>query len=964
LDFILDLGSPEAVPALVGVKGTNLSKLIQSGFRVPPGFVVTVHAYQSFAEANQLPDKISGLGPSLLAGKRLDPESLSRQIQALFRSAVMPDALRQQLLRAYRELGERSTARNEGLQKPISVAVRSSAVAEDLAGASFAGQLESFLNVRGEAALCESVIACFTSLWNARAIAYRRNHARESEFLEHAVIVQEMVPADFAGVLFTVNPTSGMRDEIVINAAWGLGEAVVSGRVNPDHIVLEKSTGNVKRNSIGDKEWMAIPQAQGISLIPVACGQRRQQVLSEAQVADLWRLGLAIEKLFGTPQDVEWAQANGQIYVLQARPATSIFADTARPTSAGEVGPGTAIAPGDDDWPASGESSTQSFDLWTRANVGELWPDPVSPLIWSIVPEIIGGAVRFALRGVDSKALQTARWAGRFYGRVYYNQGALTRLFKNELGLPASFVDKARGNRQKPGTQESDRVQIGRLLVALPVLARLAWRQRQTASVLEAFLPVVKGWTAGFKLEDYADATDRQFFDEAMVWFDRIKTCLNLQNEMSGASLTALATLERLMSRWFKSTDVVLQLLHGISGIQATAICVELARLAQKVHELGFASLVLAAEPKAALNQLRQEETAAPIINLLDFFLMDHGHRCMREAEWLYPRWADEPEQVVALVAAYLKSGCLDVASIEAKQRQKREESVAAVERRLGPFRRWLFRRMLARTERAVRLRDNGKGMAMKASHCARQITITIGERWSQRGWLHHPDDIFFLAMQELRAVVDAGDPARARLDLKPLVHQRRQAFEHWFGVTAPEIIGADGKPIEDQAPSLNGTRLEGIGASGGKIKGRVRIILEPAAASKLQAGEILVTRAMDTGWTAVFPLVSGIITETGGQLSHAAIVAREYGVPAVVNVLNVTQRLKDGQMISLDGSLGHVFVEAEQARGELAEGSLPQSLSHLQNISDEGDQRMGDQRHSDGAQHPPSRDLHDGRQD
>jgi pyruvate,water dikinase len=579
-EYIFLLGSEDAAASLIGTKAANLNDLARADFRVPPAFVVTTHAFRRLITYNDLKSRIAAL----------EQQGVFAQIRSLFKGAEMPEDLRHEIVSAYRELGAAGK-----------VAVRSSAAAEDLPDASFAGQMDTFLNVSGEGALIESIIACFSSFWTDRAMAYRNNRQLDPTQSGHAVIVQHMVAADISGILFTVNPVSGDACEMIINAAHGSGEAIVSGEVTPDNIVVDSSSGRVKSVESGN----------------------RQQALRNDQIGGLVRLGRALEKHFGRPQDVEWAIWKEVIYAIQSRPVTS--------------NRNLVQCPGDDNWPACGKFSPQPFDRWSRANVGEMWPDPVSPLVWSTIPDIVSEAVRFSLRGVRSKSLQQAQWAARFYGRVYYNEGALERVLTHELGLPPSFMDKSRGSSQERGDASNDRTHIGRVLLHAPVLLRLALRQRQTGRALETQLLKVDQWVSGFNLEEQKKKTDRQLLEDALCWVERVKQTLNLQYEMSGISLTAAAALERLMMRWFKRDGLAQELITGLSGIQAAEMGADLWAITRKLKSERLEGIVLTMHASEALKELRRNDKARSVSALLDDFIEHHGHRCPNEAEWLYP---------------------------------------------------------------------------------------------------------------------------------------------------------------------------------------------------------------------------------------------------------------------------------------------------------------------------------------
>jgi pyruvate,water dikinase len=449
------------------------------------------------------------------------------------------------------------------------------------------------------------------------------------------------------------------------------------------------------------------------------------------------------------------------------------------------------------------------------------------------------------------------------------------------------------------------------VLLHLPVLLRLALRQRQTGRALEAQLLKVDQWVSLFKREHHARKTDRQLLDDALRWLERVKQTLNLQYEMTGLSLTAVATLDRLMIRWFKRDNLAQELITGLSGIQAAEMGADLWKIAEKLRSRGLEHIVLAMPAGEALEALRRNDEAGCVADLLDKFIEHHGYRCPNEAEWLYPRWADAPEQIIEIIAAYLRPETLDLEAPDVKQAQRRAAAIAWVESRIGVLRRLIFASVVARAEHSVRLRDNGKSSAIKASYPARQLTVLIGQRWAMSDWLQKVEDVFFLTLPDLQRVIEAGNPSAAKLDLKSLVRERRAAFEYWFGRTAPDVIKANGEPAWGKEPESNGSVLKGIATSSGVVRGHVRIVHSPAEAMKLQAGDILVTHSTDAGWTVFFPLLKGLITEIGGQLSHAAILAREYGLPAVVNVKNATRELKDRQVVTNDGTRGIVYVDA-----------------------------------------------------
>ena len=313
--LVLPFNSPEATLSLAGGKGANLSRLSQAGFPVPSGFIVSTEAYRSFVGANDIQPRILKLANG---GDPRPIEEVSEAIRLLFEEGDIPQEVAAEIRRAYSEL-------SRDMEEPPPLAVRSSATAEDLPDASFAGQQESFLNVRGKEAMLEAVKTCWSSLWTARTLEYRARQGIDPATVSLAVVVQIMVPAEASGIMFSANPVTGTRNEIIIDAAWGLGEAVVGGLVNSDHIVADKESGEIREIKVAEKALMSVPIAAGTEESPVEAGRRRAQVLDDRQAAKLAKLGAAIEKHYGgAPQDIEWCLAEGRFYIVQARPITAL----------------------------------------------------------------------------------------------------------------------------------------------------------------------------------------------------------------------------------------------------------------------------------------------------------------------------------------------------------------------------------------------------------------------------------------------------------------------------------------------------------------------------------------------------------------------------------------------------------------------------------------------------------------
>ncbi|MFZ5814580.1 MAG: PEP/pyruvate-binding domain-containing protein [Bacillota bacterium] len=868
--------------ATAGGKGAQLGELIRHGWPVPPGFVVLTPAYRSFVTANRLQPRIAELLTRSRVGSS-ELERISSDLRELFLKGAVPPEVEAAILAAYRGLGEGS------------VAVRSSATAEDLPTASFAGQQESFLGVTGERDLLDAVRRCWSSLWTARAMAYRAEQSIGDDAVSLAVVVQRMVPADAAGVLFSADPVTGDRSRVVINASWGLGDLVVGGRVSPDTLEADKLTGRLLRVTVGTKEVQRLQDPHGIVEVPVDPVKRSQVALTEPEVERLVRMARQVEEAFGAPQDIEWAIAGDQIFLLQARPITTLTRKE------------PLLPPGDDTWGREEELPPQPFDLWTRTNVGENLPFPVTPLTATAFPAVFNQSKPPA-QGTGTR-FQPIK---RLYGRMYVNEGGLMHVMSEEWGLPGFLLDKVWGSRRRGAHRSTAGFRPWRLLRRLPELMAAQLRQPRQAKPrwpARQFFTQIDAWVAEFDQLDLRCMTDSALWEVGLpLWKPRGEWVWSRNLAIAARAMIAVTALEKLAGWWSGKKGIHQDLITGLSGIYSAEVGPALWEMAHTLQRNGHARTVLENGPKEALELLRRDPATADFWRQLDAFLARHGHRCPNEVEFLYPRWKDAPEEVIALVAGYLRAGdALDPEALIRSQRLRREQRTEEIRSALGPLRRYLFNLVLRKAQESVRARDNSRYYVTRFFYPVRQVLAEFGRRWAERGWLNLPEEVFFLTLQEVEVLARTGDPHALPGEIRAMVRDRRLAYDYWLHVTPPEAIGPDGRPVEETA---EGEVLEGLPASGGKVRGRARLVQDPRQAALLQPGDILVTQATDPGWTPVFPLVRGLVLEIGGQLSHGAIVAREYGVPAVVNVAGATRRIRDGESIVVDGDAGRVYLE------------------------------------------------------
>ncbi|WP_420632209.1 PEP/pyruvate-binding domain-containing protein [Candidatus Leptofilum sp.] len=853
---ILPVENGRSTPTHIGGKAANLNQLMLAGFTVPAGFVITTTAYDAFVTANGLTTEIQ----SRLGNATGEDDDILTQ----FLRAELPKQLAEEIVLAYQNLGG-------GL-----VAVRSSATAEDWAEASFAGQQESYLNVAGETAVLDAVKKCWASVWSSRAIAYRARQEINSAQVRMAVLIQQMVQPDCAGVFFTQNPLVSNDDTMVVEAVAGLGDSLVSGHALPDRYVVNRQSGVVETAQI----------------------QGETAVLSPQHIMQLTQTGQKVASLFGSAQDIEWAIADGRLYLLQSRAITTLPTPTVLP-------PAEIDVPGDDNWQPEEEIQRQPFDLWTRANFGEVLPHPVSPLTMSSL-QMIGDEAEVQLP--TGEKIQMAR---RIYGRIFANEGGL-RQFAAEIGLPTSFIDATWGSR-RPDLPPRAGFQPWRLLYRLPQLMWQGAKAQRPKPPKENLLPKdeaelykqIDAWAEDFRQSDLSALdTDELWHTICTVWEPRRVQMYQRHTKVSTVAFIMFAPLDWLAKQWGKDAQLAQSLIAGISGVYAAEMGPALQQIAQALQKANLAIVVLNNSPESAWEKLQTMPDAAPVKEALAQFLTEHGHRCPAEPEISLPRWVEAPEQVLALVAGYLHK----VPNEESEPTSS--PSVAAqqeIAQRLGLIRLAIFRWILHQAQAHMRRRDNSRHFMAKLELPRRQLFVALGSRLVQQGVLNAAEDIFFLTHAEIRAVCEGEATASMKNTVRQQTAARQEAYEFWCSYPIPEALDADCRPLPPPKQS-GGNDLSGVPASGGVATGRVRIIRHPEQAGQLKPGDILVTLATDPGWTPVFPLVAGLVMVYGGQLSHGAIVAREYGVPAVVNVPEAMSRLQEGMVVTVDGSNGRIF--------------------------------------------------------
>jgi rifampicin phosphotransferase len=860
--LVLALDDPGAVAEVVGGKGASLSRLARAGFRVPAGFHVTTGAYLDFLDG--------GLREELLAAVSLVDladtgtfEAAAARIGELFAGQAVPASTAAAIARAYASLGD----------DDVPVAVRSSATVEDLAGMSAAGQHDTYLNVRGEAAVVDAVRRCWASLWSARAIGYRARRGIAPGDASIAVVVQRLVPAEAAGVMFTIDPVSGDPGQVVVSANWGLGESVVSGDVTPDVAVVDRATETLASYQPGGKEVMTVADGAGTVERETPAGLRSTPVLSPGQAAELARVGLAIEKLYGEPVDVEWARADSGLWVVQARPITAL---PSRPAAA-------AVPDSGEQW----NDSLAGDYLWSNGNLGEALPDVMTPATWSYI-ELMMTWMTFP-PGVPGY-----RGYGRVGGRFYANV-SMSMALEALIGIsPRRFV-----------------ALFGPVLGRLPPLGEIPRARLPRWKASRLMLP------ATFALLRRVKANAKrlpQFLADAPGRCDRLRA--EIQQAGDAAALAGLWPA-RVRPLLVEAADM----LAAASSADGITLVSAPGKLATLVGEADAALLLSGqqAEDGTSLASL------GPVVGLArlargeidrDAFVRDYGHRGAHEVELSFPRPAEDPgwadDQLVALRGAD-HDAARDADALLATQQAAR---AAAWERlaRSDPRKAKAARKLITRWAPVARGREAARSELVRSVWVARTWVRRAGELTG------HDDDLFFLELPEIYRLL-RGE--KALLDQVP---GRRAVYEGYRALPSyPALIRGRFDPARwaadphrrvdyyNERAAQTTTRpddaITGFPGAAGVVEGTARVLRTPEDGVQLGDGEILVTTVTNIGWTPIFPRAAAVVTDVGAPLSHAAIVARELGIPAVVGCGTATTLLHSGDWIRVDGGAGTVEI-------------------------------------------------------
>jgi pyruvate,water dikinase len=894
--------------------------MLKMGLNVPFGFCITTVAYQEFVQQSNLMDCLS----RMLGEINYDDHDAIRHVAEKMKAATINQEInnniKDDITKAHNKLRDET--------KTIHFAVRSSCTYEDLPDSSFAGQYDTYFGVSGITDLLLSVKKCWASLWNARALVYREGKKIDHFEALMAVIVQPMIACKQSGVMFTVNPISNERNEIFINASWGLGEAIVSEEVVGDEYIVNKASKDINIQRIGNKDIEFVLQPKGTRRIQVAPNKRRQQCLSEEQIRKLVSIGLELERHFECPQDIEWGIANHDIYIFQSRDISTL--DKNKDLVKNVIK----------------ELRAKTYDgktVWCNTLLSEVIPAP-KPLSWEILKLGLSkeGSFRVYEREVGLGKVASEGLLDLIAGKPYYNVGKLCDTF-SFYGLPVKLFDYEKIKRN-PSQANNFQPQLdygkygGRLLLpySLYKTGTLACKLynlikhchiEYTNDVLPDYLKYIEE-TNNRELKQLSEEDLLDEIERLM----RNWTCITLRHHILSEICfeTACTLLKSLVGE--KQTAI---LLSGIEGNKLLETNLQLWMLASQASP-EVANIIINDKPGQIVQNLQKTECGRDYLDRTQRFLQKYGHRTSDEFELSTRRWHEEPAKVYEMIQHYLKAPKTNPVDRFAKQKrarieleQKLVEEYSLGIYKLFPVERKLFLFALKYSQLYSALRETTKFYHLMEYSQLRRFLVELSMRLSRRenSGVEDKDDIFYLLPQELRLIVLGGghgvSPASgincgkgvvqnglSDVRVRRLIAQRKSEHETNLSIQLPPVIFYDSLDrLLEPADIMGSDVLQGTPVSGGRGEGKVRIILKPSEFGKFQEGEILVASRTDVGWTPLFFTAKALVMDTGNALSHGAVIAREYGLPTVVNVKDASKILQDGQKIIVDGDEGKVYI-------------------------------------------------------
>lgn len=884
----------------VGGKASNLGDLIKYNFNIPDGFVLTTDAYSCFINKNDLNQLIKDLIKKLKSTDFNNIEKVSKRIQRIIEKGNFPSNLKKAIDQECNSLSYDS------------LVIRSSATVEDAKTASFAGQYESYLNLRDLDEIIHYIKKCYSSLWSNRALTYIIRNNIPFEDIKIAVIIQKMVSAKCAGVLFTVNPINSQESEILIESNFGLGESVMAGLCSPDQFIIKKNPQKnrvslqIVNKKIGKKEYIVIPdhidQQSGIEKTQLSEEEMLKSSLSDKELIRLANLGMEIEKLFKNPQDIEWAiDENKEIAILQSRPITTL------------------------------EKRGKMEDIiYSRGYSDDYWNDNCTPLFFDLLGDQLTEVVNIELNSIMGYKRMQSKLLKLYNGHVYFNLDVLKRKVENEIPPfmrnedILNYFPNGFGPYGKETIKDLPFHIINRIVAEIRIMfhdpngsisktdkAYYQWTREKFNPKYEEFnkriniLRDKKDLESLFELAEELDILMRDHFRLVRYGIPVHNIGMNL-------------LVQYLLIKFIGEEECMKYYPILISGLDH-----KLTETNQKIHNLaaeiaknkGLKSIITETKPNEILDKLSSHQN----LNIKNFnkkfkqFLEDQGDRGFTREPY-YPRWREEPKYVFEILKSLISEKEQKIDLIQEKNKRHRIIIEKYIESKIRSqflgFLKWkIYSIILNLSKRYIKFREAQRFNLDKWITLNRNIYLEIGAIFQSKNYIKISSDIFFLRRREVEYLIKQKNKATKIKKLKSRIDERRRTFKEYEDKIPPKFISGRREFNDCLEYEEDSKNFKGIPASQGENTAPIRVLTSIEDISKVKSGEILVVPRTDPGWTPIFSKIGGLITETGGVLSHGAVVSREYGVPAVTNISNACKYFKTGEIVNINGYNGVVRV-------------------------------------------------------
>jgi len=854
--------------AIAGGKGANLGELsLISGIQVPEGFCVTTDAYKAITGSNPALNSLLDELAHLKAEQREQISHISAKIRSTIENIPIPADISEALGKYLTKFGEQDA-----------YAVRSSATAEDLPTASFAGQQDTYLNITGKEAILQHIRKCWASLFTERAVIYRLRNNFDHHKVYLAVVVQKMVFPQASGILFTADPLTSNRKVVSIDAGFGLGEALVSGLVSADNYKVHN--GKITGKTIAAKKLAIEPLKDGgTAEQTVAPALQQQQTLTDGQILQLEQLGRKIEAHFGAPQDIEWCLADGVFYIVQSRPITTLFPIP--------------------------EANNQENRVYISVGHNQMMTDAMKPLGLSFFLMLTPAPMRTA--------------AGRLFVDVTHHLAspAGRRIMIDVLGKSDQLVRSALQNI----TSREDFIKTTTDDKEAPASARLSQfdttpdfqpRIENDPAIVSGLIKHSEESIEALKqnIQSKSGSALLDFIQDDIHEFKKI-----LFNPRSSAVfLTAMDAYTRVNEKiyaWLGEKNVADILSQSVEHNITSEMGLALLDVADVIRPYpAIIAYLQQVKEENFLEELVQFEGGKEVREAIIAYLNKYGMRCSGEIDITKTRWSEKPTTLLPLILGNIKN--FEPNASRRKFEQGKQEALAKEEELLsrlkqlpeGEQKAAEAQQLISYIRNFIGYREYPKYGQISRYYVYKQALLKEAEQLLEAGVIHEKEDIYYLTFEELREVV------RTRQLDHQVIYQRKKDYQQYEKLTPPRVITSDGEIVTGtySLEHLPAGAIAGLPVSSGMIEGRARVILSMEDAA-LEDGDILVTTFTDPSWTPLFVAIKGLVTEVGGLMTHGAVIAREYGLPAVVGVENATKLIKDGQRIRVNGTDGYIEI-------------------------------------------------------